>query len=49
MNKDLKIYVAGHRGMVGSAVVENLTSNGYTNLLTATSKEQIKVIKHENT
>jgi GDP-L-fucose synthase len=31
MNKDSKIYVAGHRGMVGSAIMENLTENGYNN------------------
>lgn len=39
MEKDLKIYVAGHRGMVGSAIVRKLTSLGYTNLLTRTSAE----------
>ena len=39
MEKDLKIYVAGHRGMVGSAIVRKLTSLGYTNLLTRTSSE----------
>ncbi|SMO96775.1 GDP-L-fucose synthase family protein [Gracilimonas mengyeensis] len=39
MNKNAKIYVAGHRGMVGSAIVENLKANGYENLLTATSSE----------
>ena len=39
MEKDLKIYVAGHRGMVGSAIVRKLTSLGFTNLLTRTSTE----------
>lgn len=39
MEKDLKIYVAGHRGMVGSAIVRKLTSLGYTNLLLRTSLE----------
>jgi len=39
LEKDLKIYVAGHRGMVGSAIVRKLTSLGYTNLLTRTSSE----------
>ena len=34
-----KIFVAGHRGMVGSAVVRKLTSEGYRNLLTQTSSE----------
>lgn len=39
MNKDSKIYVAGHRGMVGSAIVANLTSKGFSNIITRTSKE----------
>ena len=39
MEKESKIYVAGHRGMVGSAIVRKLTSLGYTNLLTRTSSE----------
>ena len=39
MNKDSKIYVSGHRGMVGSAVVRKLTSEGYTNIITRTHKE----------
>lgn len=39
MNKDSKIYVAGHRGLVGSAIVENLKSKGYTNLVTRTHSE----------
>jgi len=34
--KNQKIYVAGHRGMVGSAIVRNLEANGYTNLVTRT-------------
>ncbi|MFV9972726.1 MAG: GDP-L-fucose synthase family protein [Francisella endosymbiont of Hyalomma asiaticum] len=33
MHKDSKIYVAGHRGLVGSAIVKNLESKGYTNLV----------------
>lgn len=37
--KDAKIYVAGHRGMVGSALVRNLQSKGYTNILTRTRAE----------
>ena len=36
MNKDSKIYVAGHRGLVGSAIIKNLTSKGYTTLVTRT-------------
>ena len=39
MNKDAKIYVAGHRGLVGGAITRSLQSEGYTNLLTHTHKE----------
>lgn len=39
MEKNAKIYVAGHRGLVGSAVVRNLHAHGYTNLLCRTSAE----------
>lgn len=39
MEKNAKIYVAGHRGMVGSALVRLLEKEGYTNILTATSKD----------
>jgi len=39
MNKGSKIYVAGHRGMVGSALVRNLESKGFKNIVTRTSKE----------
>jgi len=39
MNKSDKIYIAGHRGLVGSAIVRNLEKNGYNNLLLRTSKE----------
>ena len=39
MNKKAKIYVAGHNGMVGSAIVRALNLLGYTNLLLKTSKE----------
>jgi GDP-L-fucose synthase len=50
MNKNTKIYIAGHRGMVGSAVWRALEKKGYTNLIGKTSKEldlknQIKVIE----
>jgi len=34
MDKNAKIYIAGHRGLVGSAIVRNLQAKGYTNLLT---------------
>ena len=39
MEKNAKIYVAGHRGMVGSAIVRELQRNGYTNIVTRTHKE----------
>lgn len=39
MNKKQKIYIAGHRGMVGSAVWRALKKKGYTNLIGKTSKE----------
>lgn len=39
MEKNAKIYVAGHRGMVGSAIVRELEKKGYTNIVTRTSKE----------
>lgn len=39
MNKSSKIYVAGHRGLVGSAIVKNLQKRGYTNIVTRTHKE----------
>ncbi|HQW22625.1 MAG TPA: GDP-L-fucose synthase [Bacteroidia bacterium] len=39
MNNNSKIYVAGHRGMVGSAIVRHLTGSGFTNLILKTSAE----------
>lgn len=39
IDKNAKIYVAGHRGMVGSAIVRRLVAGNYTNLLTVTHKE----------
>ncbi len=39
MEKDSKIYVAGHRGMVGSAIVRELLLQGYTNIITRTHKQ----------
>lgn len=39
MNKDAKIFVTGHRGMVGSALVRRLEAGGYTNLLTRSHAE----------
>ena len=39
LDKNCKIYVAGHRGLVGSAIWNNLLSRGYTNLVGRTHKE----------
>ena len=39
MEKDAKIYVAGHRGLVGSAIVNTLLAQGYTNLVSRTHAE----------
>lgn len=39
MQKDSKIYVAGHRGMVGSAIVRKLESEGYSNIVKRRSSE----------
>jgi len=39
MNKTDKIYIAGHRGMVGSAIVRRLQKDGYNNIITRTSTE----------
>ena len=36
MELDAKIYIAGHRGLVGSAIVRNLQERGFANLLTRT-------------
>ncbi len=39
MNKNAKIYIAGHRGLVGSALMRQLQAQGYTNLVTRTHAE----------
>ena len=39
MNTSDRIYIAGHRGMVGSAIVRRLQKDGFTNIVTRTSKE----------
>lgn len=39
MDKQAKIYIAGHRGMVGSAIMRKLQAEGYNNLVFRTSKE----------
>ena len=42
MNLNEKIYIAGHRGLVGSAIIRELKSRGFTNLLTRT-REQLNL------
>lgn len=39
MNRQDKIYIAGHRGMVGSALIRKLTTEGFQNIVTRTSSE----------
>ena len=39
METDSKIYVAGHRGMVGSAIVRELKRQGYNNIITRTHSQ----------
>lgn len=39
MQKDSKIYIAGHKGLVGSAILKNLKSKGYNSFVTKTHKE----------
>lgn len=39
MDRQATIYVAGHRGLVGSALIRRLTADGFANIVTATSKE----------
>ena len=39
MEQNAKIYVAGHRGMVGSAIVRELQRQGYNNIITRTHAE----------
>ncbi|MFN5931546.1 MAG: NAD-dependent epimerase/dehydratase family protein, partial [Sphingobacteriales bacterium] len=39
MEKSARIYIAGHRGMVGSALLRKLEAEGFTNIILRTSKE----------
>ena len=39
MERDARIYVAGHRGLVGSALVRQLTARGFRNIITRTHAE----------
>ena len=47
MQFDSKIYVAGHRGMVGSAIVKNLKQKGFTNIVMRTSSELNLINQHD--
>lgn len=47
MNRKSKIYVAGHKGLVGSAILRNLKNNGYENLILKTHKELDLVNQNE--
>ena len=47
MDKKAKIYLAGHRGLVGSAILENLISKGYSNIVTRTHKELDLTNQHD--
>jgi len=45
MDKSAKIYIASHRGLVGSAVVRNLQAKGFTRLKTRTHAERDELVK----
>lgn len=47
MKKDSKIYIAGHQGMVGSAIVRNLKAKGYHSIITA-SREEVNLLNQES-
>lgn len=47
MHKEGKVYVAGHRGMVGSAIVRKLKSEGFTNIITRTLSELDLKVQHD--
>ena len=46
MNKDSKIYIAGHNGMVGSAIKRNLEAKGFTNIVTR-SKDELNLLSEQ--
>jgi GDP-L-fucose synthase len=48
ISKTSKIYVAGHRGMVGSALVRVLEAKGYTNILTRT-RDELDLLNQQDT
>ena len=47
LSKKLKIFVAGHRGMVGSSICKKLKQNGYSNLLTS-DKNKLNLLNQTN-
>ena len=47
MNQNAKIYVAGHRGLVGSAIVRQLEKHGYTNIIMRTHSELDLLNQHD--
>ena len=47
MEKESKVYVAGHRGMVGSAIVRRLKKDGYDNLILRTSNDLNLTDQHQ--
>ena len=47
MKKDSKIYIAGHNGMVGSAILRKLTSENFSNIVTK-SKNELDLINQES-
>ena len=48
MKKNVRIFVAGHSGMVGSAIVRVLIKNGYTKIITRTKKQLNLLDKKKN-
>jgi GDP-L-fucose synthase len=48
MNRDARVYVAGHRGLVGSAIVRRLASEGYANLILR-ARAQLDLTRQEDT
>ena len=48
LSKGSKIYLAGHRGMVGSAIYKKLIQNNYTNII-VTKKKKLDLIKQRET
>lgn len=44
MPKDAKIYIAGHKGLVGSAICRCLEKNGYNNILLKTHQEKMVAV-----